>query len=101
MGCVTMYYYSSTDIEVVIAPPSLYLLLTREHLNPEIEVAAQNVFDKANGAFTGEISASQLKDSNITWTLTGHSERRTVLCEKDEVSETTLKITVLMLPVCC
>jgi triosephosphate isomerase (TIM) len=69
---------------VVIAPPSLYLLLTREHLAPGIEVAAQNVFDKPNGAFTGEISVSQLKDSNITWTLLGHSERRTILREDDE-----------------
>jgi triosephosphate isomerase len=70
-------------IEVVVAPPALYLLLTREHLKPGIEVAAQNVFDKPNGAFTGEISVDQLKDSNITWTLLGHSERRVILQEDD------------------
>lgn len=46
-------------------------------------MAAQNVFDKPNGAFTGEISVDQLKDSNITWTLLGHSERRVVLQEDD------------------
>lgn len=62
----------------------MYLLLAREHLAPNIEVAAQNVFDRPNGAFTGEISVSQLKDSNITWTLLGHSERRTILREEDE-----------------
>lgn len=73
--------------EVVIAPPALYLLLTREHLGKGIEVAAQNVFDKPNGAFTGEISAEQLKDSGIAWTLTGHSERRVILGEDDSVSE--------------
>lgn len=72
------------NTEVVIAPPTLYLLLTREHLDSKIEVAAQNVFDKGNGAFTGEISVAQLKDSNITWTILGHSERRTVLREDDE-----------------
>ena len=71
------------NTEVVIAPPFLYLLLTREHLREGIEVAAQNVFDKPNGAFTGEISVSQLKDSNITWTILGHSERRVVLQESD------------------
>ncbi|TKA41291.1 Triosephosphate isomerase [Friedmanniomyces endolithicus] len=71
------------NTEVVIAPPSLYLLLTREHLRSGIEVAAQNVFDRPNGAFTGEISVAQLKDSNITWTLLGHSERRVVLQEDD------------------
>lgn len=69
------------NVEVVIAPPALYLLLAREHLRPGIEVAAQNVFDKPNGAFTGEISVDQLKDSNITWTLLGHSERRVILQE--------------------
>jgi triosephosphate isomerase len=72
------------NTEVVIAPPSLYLLLAREHLKPGLEVAAQNVFDRHNGAFTGEISVAQLKDSNITWTLLGHSERRVILQEDDQ-----------------
>ncbi len=71
--------------EVVIAPPGLFLLLVREHLKGEIEVCSQNVFDKPNGAFTGEISAEQLSDSRIGWALCGHSERRVVLGEKDEV----------------
>lgn len=57
--------------------------MAREHLRSGIEVAAQNVFDKPNGAFTGEISVSQLKDSNITWTILGHSERRVILQESD------------------
>jgi triosephosphate isomerase len=72
-----------TSTEVVIAPPALYLLLSRSELRSGIEVAAQNVYDKPNGAFTGEISVSQLLDSNITWTLLGHSERRTLLSETD------------------
>ncbi|KAL8710051.1 MAG: hypothetical protein Q9220_005322 [cf. Caloplaca sp. 1 TL-2023] len=70
--------------EVVISPPALYLLVAREHLREGIEVAAQNVYDKPNGAFTGEISAEQLKDSGIKWTLTGHSERRVILGEDDK-----------------
>ncbi|KAL9611955.1 MAG: hypothetical protein Q9167_003442 [Letrouitia subvulpina] len=69
--------------EVVIAPPTIYLLLAREHLRQGIEVAAQNVYDKPNGAYTGEISTEQLKDSGIGWTLTGHSERRVLLGEVD------------------
>lgn len=47
-------------------------------------MAAQNVFDKPNGAFTGELSVSQLKDSSIDWVILGHSERRTVLAESDD-----------------
>ncbi len=71
--------------EVVIAPPALYLQIVRDSLRKEIEVAAQNVYDKPDGAFTGEISVSQLKDSNVHWTILGHSERRTILGESDAV----------------
>ena len=67
-----------------MAPPALYLLQVREALRSGIEVAAQNVFDKPNGAYTGEISVEQLKDSKINWTILGHSERRTILRESDE-----------------
>ncbi|PNY23649.1 Triosephosphate isomerase, partial [Tolypocladium capitatum] len=76
---------SNLNNAVVVAPPALYLLLVRDSLRPSIEVASQNVFDKPNGAFTGEISVSQLKDSNITWSILGHSERRTILEESDAV----------------
>lgn len=82
------------ETEVVVAPPALYLLLTREHLAKNIEVAAQNVFDKPNGAFTGEISVAQLKDSGITWTILGHSERRTVLNESDDFVATKTKTAI-------
>jgi triosephosphate isomerase len=72
------------NVEVVISPPAAYLSYTREHLKPGIEVAAQNVFNKPDGAFTGETSVSQLKDLGITWTILGHSERRTILKESDD-----------------
>lgn len=71
--------------EVVISPPALYLSLTRELANPKIGVAAQNVYDKPNGAFTGEISVEQLQDAKINWAVIGHSERRVILKETDEV----------------
>ncbi|KAI0912984.1 triose-phosphate isomerase-like protein [Ustulina deusta] len=74
-----------SNVETVIAPPALYLLLVREKSKKEIGVASQNVYDKPNGAFTGEISVQHLKDSGIDWTILGHSERRTLLGESDEV----------------
>ncbi|PLB38018.1 triose-phosphate isomerase TPI1 [Aspergillus candidus] len=70
--------------EVVISPPALYLTLSRQLANPNIGVAAQNVFDKPNGAFTGEISVEQLRDTKINWAIVGHSERRVILKESDE-----------------
>ncbi|KAJ5782707.1 Triosephosphate isomerase [Penicillium paradoxum] len=72
------------NTEVVISPPALYLALTRELADPKIGVAAQNVYDKPNGAFTGEISVEQLRDTKINWAVIGHSERRVILKESDE-----------------
>ncbi|PYH40193.1 triose-phosphate isomerase TPI1 [Aspergillus saccharolyticus JOP 1030-1] len=72
------------SVEVVISPPSLYLLTAREAVSDKIGVASQNVFDKPNGAFTGEISVEQLRDAKINWTIIGHSERRVILKESDE-----------------
>jgi triosephosphate isomerase len=70
----------------VIAPPALYLQLAQDQVKQEnVQVSAQNVYDKPNGAFTGEISVAQLKDSEVHWTILGHSERRTILGETDEV----------------
>ncbi|KAL2221678.1 triosephosphate isomerase [Thermoascus aurantiacus ATCC 26904] len=72
------------NTEVVIAPPSLYLVLVRQLADPKIAVSAQNVFDKPNGAYTGEVSVEQLRDAKIDWTIIGHSERRVLLREDDE-----------------
>jgi len=72
------------DTEVVVSPPALYLLLAQSTLRPEIKVAAQNIFDKGNGAYTGEISALQLKDAEINWVILGHSERRSIFHESDQ-----------------
>jgi triosephosphate isomerase (TIM) len=84
---LTMLNESNLDpnVEVIVAPPALYLLLARDNLRDQIEVAAQNVYDKPDGAFTGEISVSQLKDSGITWTILGHSERRQLMGETDDI----------------
>lgn len=73
------------NVEVVIAPPAPYLALAvTENKQKNVEVSAQNVFNKASGAYTGEISPDQVKDLGATWTLTGHSERRTIIKESDE-----------------
>lgn len=72
------------NAEIIIAPPTIYLLQARQHLRKDIQVAAQNVFDKPSGAFTGEISVEQLKDTETHWVILGHSERRTLLHETDD-----------------
>ena len=50
-----------------------------------VGVGAQDVFWEASGAYTGEVSAGMLKDAGAEWVLVGHSERRHVVGESNEV----------------
>lgn len=50
-----------------------------------MQLSAQNLSLTEQGAFTGEIAATQLKDAGINWAILGHSERRHILGESDEV----------------
>jgi len=72
------------NTEVVIAPPAIYLLLARSLADPNFDIAAQNVFDRPNGAFTGELGVEQLKDAKVGCAIVGHSERRVILKEDDD-----------------
>jgi len=75
-----------SDTEVVIAPPSLYLLPVKDLVKSSvISISAQNCYSKESGAYTGEISAVQLRDCGIPWVIIGHSERRTLFGDTDEL----------------
>uniref|UniRef100_A0A672LW94 Triosephosphate isomerase n=1 Tax=Sinocyclocheilus grahami TaxID=75366 RepID=A0A672LW94_SINGR len=73
------------DTEVVCGAPSIYLDYARSKLNPNIDVAAQTCYKVAKGAFTGEISPAMIKDCGVKWVILGHSERRHVFGESDEL----------------
>ncbi|RAL50862.1 hypothetical protein DM860_005218 [Cuscuta australis] len=72
------------DVDVVVAPPFLYIEQVKSTLTDRIEIAAQNCWIGKGGAFTGEISAEQLKDIGCKWVILGHSERRHVMGENNE-----------------
>ncbi|MBU1611707.1 MAG: triose-phosphate isomerase, partial [Proteobacteria bacterium] len=77
-----------SDREVLLIPPlpsirSVYTSLGEGARG--IEVGAQNFYPAEEGAYTGEVSPRQLKDLGVTYVLTGHSERRHVLGESDEL----------------
>lgn len=64
--------------EVVLAPPYIYLshVVDQMHLMPQVKVAAQNCHQEVSGAFTGEVSAAQLRSVGVDYVIIGHSERR-------------------------
>jgi triosephosphate isomerase (TIM) len=72
-----------SDIDVVVAPPFIFLDWVRANIKSSYAVAAQNCWTKPDGAFTGEISAEMLKDAGVPWVITGHSERRLLLGESN------------------
>ncbi|KAG4982188.1 hypothetical protein JHK87_026937 [Glycine soja] len=73
-----------SDVDVVVAPPFVYIDQVKNSITDRIEISAQNSWVGKGGAFTGEISVEQLKDLGCKWIILGHSERRHVIGENDE-----------------
>src|SRR3989475_8350132 len=76
-----------TDVEVVIVPPFTAIAKVMEALGraQNIKVGAQNMYWEKNGPFTGEISGPLLRDLFVHYVVLGHSERRTLFGETDEI----------------
>jgi triosephosphate isomerase len=74
-----------TKGKVVVAPPFTALAAIASELEgSNVEVAAQNLYPKDSGAFTGEVSAPMLVEAGCRWVILGHSERRQYFGETDE-----------------
>lgn len=66
-----------SDANIIICPPSIYIPQVKELLvNSFISLGAQDVSAHEFGAYTGEISASMLRDLAVNYVIVGHSERR-------------------------
>jgi triosephosphate isomerase len=75
-------------VDVAVFPPFTYLLLVRAILRDRassVKLGAQDAYFQGDGAYTGEVSVAMLKDCGVQVVLVGHSERRHVLGEKDEL----------------
>jgi len=77
-------------IEIAVCPTSLHIAevveqLSKSSKNSRIAVGAQNVCDAESGAFTGEVSARMLAEFGVRYVLVGHSERRELYGESDQL----------------
>jgi len=74
------------DVSVMISPAYPFLKTSVDLLeNSSIEVVSQNMHQKKEGAYTGEVSTGMLKSIGVSRTLIGHSERRAYFNEGDKV----------------
>lgn len=79
------------NVDVLIAPSFVSLESFRKNLSEKIEVSAQNLSQFDDGAFTGEVSTSMLKDIGVENVIIGHSERREKFFESNEIVNAKVK----------
>ena len=85
LAAITGDIGEQTAVEVVLCPPFVYIPEVSGFAGPggRVGLGAQNVSERAGGAYTGEISAKMLKDCGCRYVIVGHSERRTLYGEQD------------------
>ena len=96
--------YVSSDVQVAVCAPYTQLMTLKEAFaGTDIKVGAQNMHFEDEGAYTGEISASMLKEIGVDYCIIGHSERRQYFGETDETVNLKLKKAFAegILPIMC
>jgi triosephosphate isomerase (TIM) len=73
-------------VQVAVCPPFPYLSVVRQAITGSgVELGAQNAWHEKAGAFTGEVAVEMLLDGGCQWVILGHSERRQLMGETDEL----------------
>lgn len=76
---------ADSPVTVRVAAPSVHLPLLQRHSSPLVEYGTQNVHHEPSGAFTGEISVPMIRDYGGSFSLVGHSERRILFGESEDL----------------
>ncbi len=83
---------ANTKNQIIVCPPFTHLSTAKQFLDgSKVTLGAQNVSDAEKGAYTGEISASMLKDLGVEYVIIGHSERRGKFKETDRLINRKIK----------
>lgn len=91
-------------VDILVCPTFVHLAEASQlMLNASVLLGAQNLYLGAQGAFTGEISAPMLKDIGCQFVIIGHSERRTIFGETDELVAAKFKaaLDASLIPILC
>ena len=90
--------------ELAVFPPAVYLMKVGGMLaDSNCALGAQNVCDQEAGAYTGEVAAAMLKECGCRYALVGHSERRSLYLETDQMVAARFAMAVAsgLIPVLC
>ena len=90
--------------ELAVCPPAVFLMKVGGMLaETRISLGAQNVCDHEAGAFTGEISAGMLKECGCSYAIVGHSERRALYLESDQLvaARFSMALSAGIIPILC
>ena len=93
-----------TSVDVAVCPTFTALDASSKALaGSNVKLGAQNMYTKASGAYTGEISADMLKEFNCAYVILGHSERREYFKDTDEFINEKVKAVLAngMKPILC
>jgi triosephosphate isomerase len=96
----------AAKVELVLCPPALYVDTVGAALTgtkSDVGLGAQNMHDKASGAFTGEVAPPMLVDMGCRYVILGHSERRTLFGETDAAvnAKTKAALAAGLVPIVC
>ena len=92
------------NVEKVVCVPFVYVTEVRKLLEgTDVGLGVQNMYFETKGAFTGEISPVMLKSCGVSYVILGHSERRTVFNETDEIINKKIKAALQnnLIPILC
>lgn len=94
----------SAQVIVAVCPPSVYIHDVGAAIRGStIRLGGQNAYFAAEGAYTGEVSCAMLKDLSCTYVILGHSERRAIFGETDELVNKKVKAVLAagLTPIVC
>lgn len=94
-----------SNVTVAVCPPAIYLDYTKDLLDGSlVSIGAQNMCQvSGQGAFTGEMSAEMLKECHCEYVILGHSERRAIYGETDELIAQKVQVALVsgLTPILC
>lgn len=93
-----------SNLDIVVCPPALFVPMAEQLISgSRLILGAQNAASESSGAFTGESASEMFKEFSVNYVITGHSERRMLFGENDELisRKFTASLNASLIPILC